>query len=112
MNAINRSKRLSRTHDAVIRVYDDAGNVIETHEHAGDFTESSESFTRTTSDFSLKTNSHDSAFSGGSRGTIEETRAVNRIFPKQIANHYRGHKLALWLVYPIPFMNVAIALDV
>jgi hypothetical protein len=26
----------SRSHDAVIRVYDDAGNVIETHEHAGD----------------------------------------------------------------------------
>jgi hypothetical protein len=24
-------------HDAVIRVYDAAGNVIETHEHAGDF---------------------------------------------------------------------------
>jgi len=26
-------------HDAVIRVYDDAGNVIETHGHAGDFKE-------------------------------------------------------------------------
>jgi hypothetical protein len=25
--------------NAVIRVYDDAGNVIETHEHAGDFRE-------------------------------------------------------------------------
>jgi len=25
--------------DAVIRVYDDAGNVIETHEHAGEFKE-------------------------------------------------------------------------
>ena len=25
----------SRAHDAVIRVYDKAGNVIETHEHAG-----------------------------------------------------------------------------
>jgi hypothetical protein len=32
-------KRYSRSHDAVIRVYDDAGNVIETHEHAGDFKE-------------------------------------------------------------------------
>jgi hypothetical protein len=30
----------SRSHDAVIRVYDDAGNVIETHEHTGDFRES------------------------------------------------------------------------
>ena len=29
----------SRSHDAVIRVYDDAGNVIGTHEHAGDFKE-------------------------------------------------------------------------
>ena len=28
-----------RSHDAVIRVYDDAGNVIETHEHKGDFRE-------------------------------------------------------------------------
>jgi hypothetical protein len=26
-------------HDAVIRVYDEAGNVIETHEHKGDFKE-------------------------------------------------------------------------
>ena len=26
-----------RSHNAVIHVYDDAGNVIETHEQAGDF---------------------------------------------------------------------------
>jgi hypothetical protein len=26
-------------HDAVIRVYDESGNVIESHEHAGDFKE-------------------------------------------------------------------------
>ena len=32
-----RRKVKSRSHDAVIRVYDDAGNVIETHEHKGDF---------------------------------------------------------------------------
>jgi hypothetical protein len=36
-NAIGYAKFYSRSHDAVIRVYDDAGNVIETHEHAGDF---------------------------------------------------------------------------
>jgi hypothetical protein len=36
-NAINYAKFYSRSHDAVIRVYDAAGNVIETHEHAGDF---------------------------------------------------------------------------
>jgi hypothetical protein len=29
----------SRPHDCVIRVYDEAGNVIETHEHAGGFVE-------------------------------------------------------------------------
>jgi hypothetical protein len=28
---------LSFSHRAVIRVYDEAGNVIETHEHKGDF---------------------------------------------------------------------------
>jgi len=28
------AKFFSRSHDAVICVYDDAGNVIETHEHA------------------------------------------------------------------------------
>jgi len=27
----------SRSRDAVIRVYNEAGNVIEVHEHAGDF---------------------------------------------------------------------------
>jgi hypothetical protein len=30
---------MSRSHDAVIRVYGDAGNVIEVHEHTGDFKE-------------------------------------------------------------------------
>jgi hypothetical protein len=38
-DAIDHAKFRSRSHDAVIRVYDDAGNVIETHEHAGDFKE-------------------------------------------------------------------------
>jgi len=36
-NAIGYAMHSSRSHDAVIRVYDDAGNVIETHEHAGEF---------------------------------------------------------------------------
>jgi hypothetical protein len=36
-NAIGYAKFFSRAHDAVIRVYGDAGNVIETHEHAGEF---------------------------------------------------------------------------
>jgi len=29
----------SRSHNAVIRVYDEAGNVVETHEHVGEFKE-------------------------------------------------------------------------
>ncbi len=28
-----------RSHDAVIRIYDEAGDVIQTHEHTGDFKE-------------------------------------------------------------------------
>ena len=38
-NAINYAKFFSRSHDAVIRAYDSAGNVIETHDHVGDFKE-------------------------------------------------------------------------
>jgi hypothetical protein len=38
-NAIDYAKFFSRSHDAVICVYDDAGNMIETHEHKGDFKE-------------------------------------------------------------------------
>ena len=38
-NAIGYARSYSRSQDAVIRVYDAAGNVIETHEHAGDFKE-------------------------------------------------------------------------
>jgi hypothetical protein len=36
-NAIGYAMHSSRSHDAVIRVYDAAGNAIETHEHKGDF---------------------------------------------------------------------------
>jgi len=32
-NAIDYAEFYSRSHNAVIRVYDEAGNVIETHEH-------------------------------------------------------------------------------
>jgi hypothetical protein len=38
-NAIGYASHYSRSHGAVIRVYDEAGNVIETHEHKGDFKE-------------------------------------------------------------------------
>ena len=38
-NAIGYSEHPSRSHDAVIRVYDDAGNVIETDKHKCEFKE-------------------------------------------------------------------------
>jgi hypothetical protein len=38
-NAIGYAKFYSRSHDGVIRVFDEAGNVIETHEQAGQFKE-------------------------------------------------------------------------
>ena len=38
-NAVDYAKFRSRSHDAVIRVYDAAGNLIETYEHAGVFHE-------------------------------------------------------------------------
>ena len=38
-DAIGYARFCARSHDAVIRVYDEAGNVIATHEHAGEFKE-------------------------------------------------------------------------
>jgi hypothetical protein len=38
-DAIDYARFYSRSRDAVINVCDDAGNVIETHEHKGDFKE-------------------------------------------------------------------------
>ena len=38
-NAIGYAEHFSRSHDAMICVYDEAGNVIATHEHKGDFKE-------------------------------------------------------------------------
>jgi len=38
-NAIGYAMHYSRSQDAVISVYDSAGNVIETHKHKGDFKE-------------------------------------------------------------------------
>ena len=40
-NVIGYAKHRSRSHNAVIRVYDATGNVIETQEHKGDFKECS-----------------------------------------------------------------------
>ena len=38
-DAIGNAQHCSRSHHAVIRVYDDAGNVIQTQNHIGDFKE-------------------------------------------------------------------------
>jgi hypothetical protein len=38
-HAIGYAMHRSRLHDAVIRVYDECGNMIETHEHKRDFKE-------------------------------------------------------------------------
>jgi hypothetical protein len=38
-DSIGYAEHRSRSHDAMIRVYDEAGNVIETHEHKGEFKE-------------------------------------------------------------------------
>jgi len=38
-NAIDYAKFRSRSHRAVIRVYDEAGNVIEMHKHAAEVKE-------------------------------------------------------------------------
>ena len=37
--AIGYAQHRNRSHDAVIRVYDEAGNIIETHKQKGDFKE-------------------------------------------------------------------------
>jgi hypothetical protein len=39
VNAIGCAQFYSRAHSVVIRVYDNAGNVIEAHDHKGDFKE-------------------------------------------------------------------------
>jgi hypothetical protein len=38
-NAISNARFFSRLHGTVMRVFDDSGNVIETHEHVDDFKE-------------------------------------------------------------------------
>jgi hypothetical protein len=38
-NAIGYAKFFSRSHDAVIRVFDEGASVIETHKHESDFKE-------------------------------------------------------------------------
>jgi hypothetical protein len=59
-DAIGYAKFFSRSQDAVIQVYDAAGNVIETHQHAGEFKSGELLLAPPRS--SAKANAHDSAF--------------------------------------------------
>jgi hypothetical protein len=52
-NAVDYAKFFSRSRDAVIRVYDEAGNVIETHEDKGEFKGAVKFLPRIMSSFSL-----------------------------------------------------------
>jgi hypothetical protein len=52
-NAVGYAEHFSRSHDAVICVYDAVGNVVEVHKHKGDFKDWSV-FTRTAPHFALK----------------------------------------------------------
>jgi hypothetical protein len=61
-NAIGYAKFFSRSHDAVVRICDEAGNLIETHQHAGEFKRGE--FLLPSSRTSAKANPHDSAFIG------------------------------------------------
>jgi len=61
-DAIGYAKFFSRSHEAVIRVYDDAGNAIETHQHVGEFKDGELSLPpRRTRGY---TNFYDSRFNG------------------------------------------------
>jgi hypothetical protein len=51
--AVDYAKFFNRSHDAAIRVYDEGGNVIETHDHVGELKERWV-FTRITSQLLLK----------------------------------------------------------
>ena len=45
-NAIGYAKFYSRSHNALIRVYDETGNVIDMHEHAGELSLRGDSYFR------------------------------------------------------------------
>src|SRR5438093_2017864 len=78
-DAIGYAKFYSRSHDAVIRVYDAAGNEIETHQHAGDF-ESGELLLSSHRSFA-KPNAHDSAFIACSRGKEADHKRTQLFIP-------------------------------
>jgi hypothetical protein len=78
-NIVDHAKFYSRWHDAVIRVYDEAGNLIETHEHVGDF-KMWWVFTSIASDFLLKTGDREESGQAMPiiRVTREQIQAANK----------------------------------
>ena len=80
-NAIGYAEHHSRSHHAVIRVYDAAGNVIETHEHKSDFkTVISQSMVSTCNRTAVRSNTSLTASGQNKRRqrccTVEKTRLV------------------------------------
>jgi len=61
-NAVGYAMHRSRSHQPVIRIYDEARNVLETPEHTGDFKRTLRFCIRVTPHFRAETNCHDSAF--------------------------------------------------
>jgi hypothetical protein len=74
-DAIDYAKFFSRSHDAVIRVYDNGSNVIQTHYHEGEF-KSGELLLRSRRS-SLNANTNDSAFTGDPEARKLITNALN-----------------------------------
>ena len=74
-DAIDYAKFFSCSHDAVIRVYDNAGNVFQTHYHEGEF--KSGELLLTSHRSSLNANTNDSAFTGGDKARKLITNALN-----------------------------------
>src|SRR6266487_6113604 len=66
-NALGYAEFFSRSHDAVIRVYAGAGDVIQTHEHKGRFQGAVKFFGSRHVALPAKMNFHDSAFIRRSR---------------------------------------------
>jgi hypothetical protein len=74
-DAIDYARFFNRSHDAVIRVYDNGGNVIQTHYHEGGF--KSGELLLTSHRSSPKANAHDSAFAGDHEARELITNALN-----------------------------------
>ena len=74
-DAIEYAKFFNRSHDAVIRVYNNAGNVIQTHYHEGEF--KSGELLLTSHRSSLNANTNDSAFTGDHAARKLITNALN-----------------------------------